>query len=79
METGKYIKIKNLKELYEARSDLGVQMGEKAKELDERYANLKECCSPDNIIRTAIRRTTSHINWVPVALAIIRTVKSKLQ
>ena len=73
MATDRYIEIKNLEELNKARKDLGTRIEEKARETEEKYIDFKESLSPDNLIRTAIKSTTTQFNWIPMALAIIRS------
>ncbi len=79
METDKYIRIASIKELEAARKDLDARMEEKEKEIEARYLAIKEFYTPDNIIRGAIRSTTSTVNWVPFALTLIRSLKRRLE
>lgn len=79
METDKYISIKNIKELEAARKEIGARMKELTDGLNGQYMAAKEFYSPENIFRMAIKDTMTVVDWAPLALAVIRSLKRRLE
>lgn len=79
METDKYINISNQKELEAARKEIGARMKEQTDNLNRQYTAAKKFYSPENICRMAIKDTTTVVNWIPLALTMIRAIRRKIE
>lgn len=79
MEKSDFSRISTFAELQEARAKLHEEIVIKEAELEKRRMEMAEFYSPENLLVTALRSSSSKFNWVPFALSVIRSLKSRLQ
>ena len=74
----KYAEIRDLKGLDAARRQTVESLDLKARELRGSMADVREACTPVNIIAAGIRRASSGIPLDRLLLMAIRLIKSRL-
>lgn len=79
MEANDYKNIRNIKELQQARLSLSSKIDNKEVEIAGRIADIKAFFTPENIILAAIRESNAKVQWITLALGMIRKLKTCLK
>ena len=74
-----YSEIRDLKGLDAARRQIAESLDLKERELRADMSDVREACTPANILAAGIRRASSSIPLGRLALMAIRVIKSRLR
>lgn len=79
MKRNNYTDIKTMAELRRVRQELAREVEDKTRELGDDYARAKAFYTPATLLANALRTSAAGINWLPVALRVIRLLKAKIR